>query len=153
MVAMAITVAVAIIRWLTAGRLLTGGWHTAIPQDTSGYVLTFLPVGLLILPDVNSLAFGGLKIEMRKTQDEVKKAQGEVAKLGDQIHLLQIQHATAAAHASSGHQFNFGDPATAAAFLTSVRAFTSEKLAETLGDEPSSAVDAFLRPEASGMDQ
>ena len=70
--------------------MLTGGWTAAIPHTTAGYVLTFLPIALLILPEVGSITVGGLKVEMRKTQDEVSK-------LGAQIQQLQILQATAAA--------------------------------------------------------
>jgi hypothetical protein len=143
---MAITLGVAVVRWLAASHVLTGNGAAAVPQNTTGYVLTFLPVALLILPEVNSLAFGGLKVEMRK-------AQHEVSKLGDQIHQLQLQQAVAAASASSGHQIVLTDPAVAAAFLTSIRVSASEKVADTLGDEPSSAVDTFLNPENPDMNQ
>jgi hypothetical protein len=143
---MVITLAIAVIRWLTAAHVFSGRWAATVPQTTAAYVLTFLPVVLFILPEVGSITFGGLKIEMRRTQ-------AEVSKLGDQIHLLQIQQAAAAANASSGHQVIFGDKAAVAATLANIGVTASEKLADTLGDEPSSAVDAFLNPENTGMDE
>jgi hypothetical protein len=152
--ALVITLAVSIVRWLTAAHVLTGSWHAVVPQNAGGYLVTFLPVVLLILPEVNSLAFGGLKIEMRKTQDEVKKTQDGVSKLADQIHVLHVQQATAAtASAHSGHQFVLADPDALAATLASVRLSASEKVADSSGDAPSSAVEAFLNPENPGMDQ
>jgi hypothetical protein len=143
---MCITLGVAVVRWLAAAHVVAGGWAAAVPQNATGYVLTFLPVLLLILPEVNSLAFGGLKVEMRKTQ-------GEVGKLGDQIHQLQLQQAAAAASASSGHQVVLTDRAAAAAFLTNVQVSASEGVADALGDEPSSVMDAFLNPDNPDMGQ
>jgi hypothetical protein len=118
--------------------VLTGGWTAAIPHTTAGYVLTFLPIALLILPEVGSITVGGLKVEMRKTQDEVSK-------LGAQIQQLQILQATAAATASSRAQLFFNDPAAIAdAVAAALRAAASEKAADTADDVPSAAVDAFL---------
>ena len=141
---MAITLGIAVVRWLAAAHVLTGNWAAGVPQSTTGYVLTFLPVGLLILPEVNSLAFGGLKVEMRKAQEEVSK-------LEEQVHQLQLQQVAAAASASSGHQVVLTDPAATAAFLTNLRVSASEKVADAVGDEPSSAVDAFLNPKNRDM--
>jgi hypothetical protein len=118
--------------------VLAGGWTAAIPHTTAGYVLTFLPIALLILPEVGSITVGGLKVEMRKTQDEVSK-------LGAQIQQLQILQATAAATASSRAQVYFNDPAAVAAAVAAIlRATAREKAADTATDEPSSAVDAYL---------
>ncbi len=146
--AIAVTTFVAVIHWLAAAHVLAGGWTAGIPHNTTGYVLTFLPVALLILPEVGSITVGGLKVEMRRTQEEVSK-------LGAQIHQLQIQQATAAASASSGHQFSVNDPAAITAIASALagiyRTAASEKAADSAGDEPSSAVDAFLKPEKTDM--
>jgi hypothetical protein len=69
-------------RWLTDGSLVFG--QKGNPGSFSGWVPVVIISVVLLLPDVDSIAFGGMKLEMRRTRSEV-------AGLRQQIGLLSIQ--------------------------------------------------------------
>lgn len=74
--------------WLTSASLVFG--QKGNPGNFAGWVPVIIISVLLLLPDLESVAFGGVKLEMRRTREEV-------AGLRDQITNLQIAQARAGA--------------------------------------------------------
>jgi ABC-type multidrug transport system fused ATPase/permease subunit len=69
--AVLIAMFVAVVHWLLASGYKVGRWATGVPHTTIGYVPVFLVIFLLIVRDLDSIAFGGLRLDMRRTRDEM----------------------------------------------------------------------------------
>jgi hypothetical protein len=76
------------IRWLTVLGLVLWRWAAGAPSGFSGWLPVVIIAVLLLLPDADSVAFGGVKLEMRR-------ARQEITGLRDQVTNLQIAQARA----------------------------------------------------------
>jgi hypothetical protein len=135
--AIGIAVFVAAMRWLVAAHLHLPQWTKGVPSTPGGYLFIIIAIVLLIAPDADSIAFPGVKVELRR-------AKADIEQLGNQIQQVQANQISAA-HSSSGHQFNGMDPAAIAAVVNALKA-TSDNVAseEARSDDvPSSALDRF----------
>jgi len=119
---LAIAVGVAIARW-AAG----------VPHDITSAWPALAVALVLILPDLGSITFGGLKLEMRQTKAEVER-------LGSQIQIMQVQQAAARA------SIVLNDPEAMAAMLATTMTTISERFGTIFGDELSSALTQFIKP-------
>ncbi len=69
--AVAIALFVAVIHWLLASGFKLGRWAIGVPHTNLGYLPVLLVIFLLIVRDLDSIAFGGLRLDMRRTRDEM----------------------------------------------------------------------------------
>ncbi|MGO8956553.1 MAG: hypothetical protein ACLQFR_04160 [Streptosporangiaceae bacterium] len=74
--------------WLTTASLVFG--QKGNPGSFTGWVPVIVISVLLLLPDADSVAFGGVKLEMRRTREEVTGLRSQVTN-------LQVAQARAAA--------------------------------------------------------
>jgi hypothetical protein len=77
-------------RWLAVLGLVLWRWAEGLPSDFKGWVPVLIISVLLLLPDADSVAFGGVKLEMRQTREEV-------AGIRQQIMQLQVAQARSGA--------------------------------------------------------
>jgi hypothetical protein len=84
----------AVTQWLSSARIPVGRWASGGPHTTVGFLPYIVLILLLILPEADSVAFGGLRLEMRRTQREVSG-------LRDQVTQLQVAQAEATATAAA----------------------------------------------------
>jgi hypothetical protein len=127
-----------LLRWLGALGVVIWFWDkTGASHSASAFLTAWLPalvlVLVLVLPDAASVTFGGLKVEMRRTREEV-------AGLNQKIMLMSMQ----AQRQGQVAQFIFGGlPGTLAALgYTGAAADTTER--EVDEDEPVASTDRFL---------
>lgn len=107
-------------------------WSAGIPRGWTGLLPALIIAVVLLLPDLSSFAFGGLKLEMRETR-------GEVGRLRDQVQVMQIQQASASATVI------VNDPRQLDAVVqAAVQNTLSEQAGRLIGDSPSSALGEFL---------
>lgn len=78
------------VRWAAVLGLVLWRWAAGIPSDFIGWLPVLILALLFLLPDADSVAFGGVKLEMRQAREEV-------AGLRQQVMQLQVAHASAAA--------------------------------------------------------
>lgn len=78
------------VRWLAVLGLVLGRWAAGQPASFAGWVPVLIISVLLLLPDADSVAFGGVKLEMRQTREEV-------AGLRQQVTQLQVAQARSGA--------------------------------------------------------
>lgn len=76
------------MRWLGALGLVVWRWQSGGPTTWFGWVPVLIVVGLLLLPDLDSITIGGLKLEVRRAREEV-------ADLRQQVKQLQVSQANA----------------------------------------------------------
>lgn len=77
--ATAIALFIATVHWLTAAGISIGRWSTGEPRTTIEYLPYLLVIVLLIIRELDSIAFGGLRLEMRQTKAEVARLSGIMA--------------------------------------------------------------------------
>lgn len=77
------------IRWLAVLGLVLWQWVSGPPLAFTGWLPVLIVSVLLLLPDADSVAFGGVKLEIRRTREEVTQ-------LRSQMTNLQIAQARAA---------------------------------------------------------
>jgi hypothetical protein len=77
------------IRWLAVLGLVLWRWAAGLPSGLTGWVPVLAVSLLLLLPDVSSVAFAGVRLEMRRAREEV-------AALRQQVTQLQMTQARAA---------------------------------------------------------
>jgi hypothetical protein len=77
------------VRWFAVLGLVLGRWVAGLPSGFAGWVPVLILSVLLLLPDADSIAFGGVKLEMRRAREEV-------AGLRQQVTQLQVAQARAA---------------------------------------------------------
>ncbi len=65
-------------------------WAAGVPSGFSGWLPILIIAVLLLLPDAESVAFGGVTLEMRRTREEITG-------LRQQVMQLQVAQASAAA--------------------------------------------------------
>jgi hypothetical protein len=65
--------------WLTSASLVLG--QKGNPGSFSGWAPVIILSVLLLLPDVESVAFGGVKLEMRRTREEVEGVRQQLTNL------------------------------------------------------------------------
>jgi hypothetical protein len=75
------------LRWLAVLGLVIWRWQAGRPPSFIGWVPVLVVGLLLLLPDAESVAFGGVKLEMRRTREEITG-------LRQQVTQLQIAHAS-----------------------------------------------------------
>jgi hypothetical protein len=78
------------IRWLAVLGLVLWRWAAGLPSGFTGWVPVLIVSVLLLLPDADSVAFAGVKLEMRRAREEV-------AALRLQVTQLQVAQASAGA--------------------------------------------------------
>jgi hypothetical protein len=141
-----------LLRWSGAVGAFAGQWIAGIPANPAGWVCPGVVAGLLILPDAGSITFGGMKVEMRQTKEEVGQAREEVEKLETQVHQLQVQQAAAAAAAASASGNTMNLRVDADALSGTVAATTTVLAGEDTGSVPieqvRSSLDAGIAPDA-----
>jgi hypothetical protein len=74
-------------RWLAVLGLVIWRWQTGAPSSLTGWVPVAVVALVLLLPDAESVAFGGVRLELRRTREEI-------AGLRQQVTQLQIAHAS-----------------------------------------------------------
>lgn len=77
------------VRWLAVLGLVLWRWADGAPSGFMGWLPVLIVSVLLLLPDADSVAFAGVKLEMRKAREEV-------AGLRQQVAQLQVAQARAA---------------------------------------------------------
>lgn len=92
--------------WLTTGSLVFG--QKGSPASFGGWVPVIIVSLLLLLPDADSIAFGGVKLEMRRTREEVTG-------LRDQVTNLQVAQASATGIGALNLTFQMAKETAAAA--------------------------------------
>jgi hypothetical protein len=75
-------------RWLAVLGLVIWRWQSGVPRDFTGWLPVLIVAVVLLLPDAESVAFGGVRIEMRRTREEI-------AGLRQQVMQMQITQASA----------------------------------------------------------
>jgi hypothetical protein len=78
------------IRWGAVLGLVLWRWAAGVPSGFSGWLPILIIGVLLLLPDAESVAFGGVTLEMRRTREEITG-------LRQQVMQLQVAQARAAA--------------------------------------------------------
>ena len=78
------------IRWGGVLGLVLWRWAAGVPSGFSGWLPILIIAVLLLLPDAESVAFGGVTLEMRRTREEITG-------LRQQVMQLQVAQASAAA--------------------------------------------------------
>jgi len=111
-------------RWLAALLVVIFGLQHG--SGTAHYVYVGAIVVLLLLPDAQSIGFGGIKFE--RLTNEVRRQADEIARLNVSVHLQSSQRTI----------LNFYGVAAGAATRTA--------LAEEGSDEPAEAVYEFIEP-------
>jgi hypothetical protein len=97
--------------WLTTGSQVFG--QKGNPGNFAGWVPVIIISVLLLLPDLESVAFGGVKLEMRRTREEVTD-------LREQITNLVTAQAQARAGAIGTLSLQTDNPDVARVFATAV---------------------------------
>jgi hypothetical protein len=70
------------VRWLAAVALVIGNWAiTARPGALAAWLPVIIISVVLVVPDVHSIAFGGVELELRRTKEEVAELRHEVTML------------------------------------------------------------------------
>jgi hypothetical protein len=69
------------IRWLAVLGLVVWRWAAGAPSGFSGWLPVLIIVVLLLLPDADTVAFGGVQLEMRRTREEVTGLREQVTNL------------------------------------------------------------------------
>jgi hypothetical protein len=106
------------IRWFAVLGLVLWRWAAGVPSDFTGWLPALIVVLLLLLPDADSVAFGGVKLDMRRTREEVTGLRSQV---------MNLQVAQASATGGSVHQ----------TFILAAAAVPAEtKANEDAGSEP-----------------
>jgi hypothetical protein len=140
-----------LLRWSGAVGAFAGQWIAGIPATPGGWVCPGVIAALLILPDAGSITFGGMKVEMRKTKEEVGQAREEVERLGTQVQQLQVQQAAAAAAAAasaSGNTMNLSMDALRGTVAATTAVMTGEDTASVPIEQVHSSLDAGIAPDA-----
>jgi hypothetical protein len=78
------------IRWGGVLGLVIWRWAAGLPSGFTGWLPVVIVALLLLLPDAESVAFGAVKLEMRRTREEMTG-------LRQQVMQLQVAQARAAA--------------------------------------------------------
>jgi hypothetical protein len=147
--AIAVAVSVAAVRWMTAAHLDIGQWAAGAPTTPGSYIFIIIAIVLLIAPDADSIAFPGVKVELRRAREDIEG-------LRLQVQQVQNQRQEAKASASASPVIaNISSPEAAAALVAALIASSKETLSEERrrADVPSSAVAGFLKPRAApGVD-
>jgi hypothetical protein len=81
------------IRWLAVLGLVLWRWADGVPSHFSPWLPVLIVSVLLLLPDADSVAFGGVKLEMRRAREEVEGLRQQVT----QLQVAQAREAAAAA--------------------------------------------------------
>jgi hypothetical protein len=132
-----------LLRWLAALAIAIWYWvKTGTPQSATAWADTWLPavviILVLVLPDAASVTFGGLKLEMRRTQEDV-------AALRQQITLMSVQTQRQRLDVNV-----INNPAVAGVAAAGAAAEVAES--ETTEDESLAAVDRFLEVQDVAVD-
>jgi len=69
------------VRWLAVLGLVLWRWADGLPSGFAGWVPVLIVSVLLLLPDADSVAFAGVKLEMRRAREEVAGLRQQVAQL------------------------------------------------------------------------
>jgi hypothetical protein len=115
------------IRWLAVLGLVLWRWAAGLPSDFTGWVPVLVISLLLLLPDADSVAFAGVKLEMRRAREEVAGLRQQVT---------QMQVAQARAGAIGTLSFATDNPEAARQFAAAVGLPTQIALSEESGVEP-----------------
>jgi hypothetical protein len=137
-----------LLRWSGAVGAFAGQWIAGIPANPGGWVCPGVIAALLILPDAGSITFGGMKVEMRKTKEEVGQAREEVEKLETQVQQLQVQQAAAAAASASGNTMNLSVDALRGTVAATTAVMTGEDTASVPIEQVHNSLDAGIAPDA-----
>jgi hypothetical protein len=129
----------AVTQWLSSAHIPVGRWASGGPHTTIGFLPYILLILLLILPDADSVAFGGLRLEMRRTQQEVSG-------LRDQVTQLQVAQAEATATAAAIGALTFATDSPEVARLYAAAFGVPARVAENeqSGLAPRSALTSVL---------
>src|SRR5262249_776051 len=76
------------VRWLGAFGLVIWQWQAGPPATLDGWLPVLLPAVFLLLPDLGSVELPGLKLEMRRTREEIASLHQQVAQL--QLQVAQV---------------------------------------------------------------
>ncbi len=80
-------------RWLAVLGLVIWRWQAGVPSTFIGWLPVLVVGVLLLLPEAESVEFAGVKLEMRRTKQEVANLRQQVT----QLQVTQLQAAQAGA--------------------------------------------------------
>lgn len=115
------------VRWVAVLGLVLGRWVAGVPSSFTGWLPVLILAVLLLLPDADSVAFGGVQLEMRRTREEVAGLRNEV---------MQFQVAQARASSIGELQLVTDNPEAARQFGAAVGLPVAVAASEAAPSEP-----------------